>query len=890
MGPHEGRLSENCDRMAGNLLERERELAALDALLGEIAAGQGRIALVTGEAGIGKTALVERFLAQAREQRHPPARILWGACEALFTPRPLGPLYDIAQQAPTPLRALLEGDANRSTLFSAVLDELIQAPTILVIEDIHWADEATLDLLKYLARRIHRTATLLILTYRDDEVSRDHPLRLVLGDLPTRDVTRVRLLPLSEAAVATLAKQAGRSTGQLYAVTGGNPFFLTEVLASDAPGTPTSVSEAVLGRMARHSPEALRLMELVAIEPNQIEQWVVSAVGMEDTHALDECIDGGMLYLESGVVRFRHELARQAVEGALSPARQQALHAQILRALLERNTESAMLARLAHHAAAAEDATLVLRFAPEAARQASARGAHREATAHYQTALRYADRLRFEERAEMLDVASYESYLTEHMEEAITLCAAALTLWRALDRTEQIGHDLRLLATYHWVVGKHVDFERFALEAVAILESASAGHELAMAYAVLANVHMDAADGTATEIWGKRAIELAERLHDAEPMSDALNSMGCSEVGRGVDRGQAKLERSLALALEYGLEKNVARAYSNLATFLVRAHNYAHALSYLEDGIAYCVEHDLDVGLRTLQGDHARARLDLGEWAGAEDDTTAVLCVPWVSVANRIPALIVLGQLQARRGDSSAEVALDQARDLALATSDIQYIAPVAAARAEWRWLQGDDAGCVFEAHLGFQATRHLRVPRYDGALAVWLWRCGAPTPAVSNIPPPYALEIAGDWCAAADEWEHIGCPYEQALALLHGDEAAQRAALALFERLGALPAAEIARRCLRERGARGLHRGPQPRTRANPQGLTSRQLEVLPLLAEGLHNAEIAERLSTSPRTVEHHVSAVLAKLDARSRAEAVRRAYELGLLAQASPSGVAQ
>ncbi len=183
--------------MAGNLLERERELAALDALLGEVAANQGRIALVTGEAGIGKTSLVERFLAQAHEQRSSQLRVLWAACEALFTPRPLGPLYDIAQQALTPLRTLLEGDANRSTLFTTVLDELIQTPTILIIEDIHWADEATLDLLKYLARRIHRTAALLILTYRDDEVSLDHPLRLVLGDLPTRDVTRVRLLPLS---------------------------------------------------------------------------------------------------------------------------------------------------------------------------------------------------------------------------------------------------------------------------------------------------------------------------------------------------------------------------------------------------------------------------------------------------------------------------------------------------------------------------------------------------------------------------------------------------------------------------------------------------------------------------------------------------------------------
>ncbi|HEY7343764.1 MAG TPA: AAA family ATPase [Ktedonobacterales bacterium] len=876
--------------MAGNLLERERELAALDALLGEIAAGQGRIALVTGEAGIGKTSLVERFLAQARERRHPPARILWGACEALFTPRPLGPLYDIAQQEPTPLLALLEGESNRSTLFTAVLDELTQAPTILVIEDIHWADEATLDLLKYLARRIHRTAALLILTYRDDEISRDHPLRLVLGDFPTRDVTRVRLLPLSETAVATLAKQAGRSTGRLHAVTGGNPFFVTEVLASDTPGTPTSVSAAVLGRMARHTSEAQRLMELVAVAPNQIEQWVVSAVGTEDSLTLDECIDGGMLHLESGTVRFRHELARQAVEGALSPARRQALNAQVLHGLLARGDETASLARLVHHAAQADDAPLVLRLAPEAARQAAAQGAHREAMAQYQTALRYADQLTLEQRAELLDDASYEAYLTEHMEEAVGFSAAALSLWRPLGNTEKIGHDLRLLATYHWVIGKHADFRRFAEEARSVLETEQPSHELAMAFATLANASMNDLDDSALKQWSQRAIELAEQLDDPEPLVDTLDSIGWSELQRGDLGGLAKMKLSLHLALEHGLERDVARAYVNLAIYLVQIHNYAQAMRYLEDGIAYCAEHDLDIGLRNLLAERARARLEQGDWAGADEDGATILRVPWVSAANRIPALIVSGLLRARRGKPGAEAALDEARELSLATGDILYIAPMAAARAEWRWLLGDLAGSAREASVGLQATPYLRIPRHDGELAVWLRRSGDFSPAQTETPAPFSLALMGDWQAAADTWEQLGCPYERALALLDGDEAAQRAALAIFERLGAHPAAEIARRRLREHGARGLHRGPHPRTRANPQGLTSRQLEVLPLLAEGLHNAEIAERLSTSPRTVEHHVSAVLAKLDARSRAEAVRRAYELGLLAQASPTGAAQ
>jgi DNA-binding CsgD family transcriptional regulator/tetratricopeptide (TPR) repeat protein len=870
--------------MAGALLERDRELSALHARLYEAITGQGCIALISGEAGIGKTSVVDRFLAQAQERHDPSCVYLWAGCEALFTPRPLGPLYDIAQQTTSPLRALLDGDTKRSTLFAAFLDVLAQNPTILVIEDIHWADEATLDLIKYLARRIHRLPALLVLTYREDELVVDHPLRLVLGDLPVRDVTRLRLLSLSEGAVAMLAQEAHRPPGRLYAITGGNPFFLVEALAYDAPGAPASVSDAVLTRIAHRSPRARRLLELVSVVPNQIERWVIETLNAGDKEALDECLAACMLRLDGETLAFRHELARQAVEGALSIARRQKLHGEILRALLEHGVEQTQLARLVHHAVEAHDGASTLQFAPAAARQAAAQGAHREAMAHFQTALRYADQLRLEQQAELLDEASYEAYLTEHMEEAVALCTAALTLWRAVDRRERIGRNLRLLATYHWVIGKHADFERFALEAVAVLEPAPAGHELAMAYAVLAQVHMNDADGTQTEMWGNRAIELGERLHDAEPMSDALNSMGCSEIGRGDDDGLAKLERSLELALENGLDKNVVRAYANIAECLLLSRNYARAVTYLEGGVAFCLEHDVDIGLRTLQGHRARARMDRGDWAGAEADVGAILSVPWVCAANRIPALIVSGQLQARRGDSSAEVTLNQARDLALATGDIQYVGPMAAARAEWRWLQGDHAGCVFEARVGLQETLHLRIPRYDGALAVWLWQSGAPLPAPADIIPPFALQIAGDWRTAADAWERIGCPYEQALALLDGEEVAQRSALAIFEQLGAFPAAEIARKRLRERGARHLPRGPHPRTRANPLGLTSRELEVLPLLAAGLRNSAIAERLSTSPRTVEHHVSAVLAKLNARSRAEAVRRAYELGLIVQVS------
>jgi predicted ATPase len=253
--------------MAADLLERDQFLYALDESLRHAAAGHGQLALVSGEAGIGKTSLVEHFI----ERCPPGTRTLWGACETLFTPRPLGPLYDIAQQTQSPLRAALEGQANRATLFAAVMDELTgrPAPTVVVLEDLHWADEVTLDLVKFLAHRIHRTTALLIVTYRDEEPGRGHPLRLVLGDLPARSVTRLQLPLLSEAAVTTLAQQAARSGTDLYRATSGNPFFLSALLASDAPGVPTSVSDAVLTQVARRAPEAQRLLELVADRAHQ---------------------------------------------------------------------------------------------------------------------------------------------------------------------------------------------------------------------------------------------------------------------------------------------------------------------------------------------------------------------------------------------------------------------------------------------------------------------------------------------------------------------------------------------------------------------------------------------------------------------------------------------
>lgn len=236
--------------------ERERCLLDLAEWLDAAVEHGGLVALVEGEAGIGKTALLQEFSAQQRRV----GRVLWGACDALFTPRPLGPLHDIARQTQKALLAAIAA-GNRDAIFTAALDELERGPPALVVlEDLHWADDATLDLFKFLSRRIHRTHALLVITYRDDELGPRHPLRFVLGELPRGGVRRLRLVPLSESAVTELADNAGRPATGLRALTGGNPFFLTELLAAGTDAVPAEEAwtdhsaKGPAEHCARHAP------------------------------------------------------------------------------------------------------------------------------------------------------------------------------------------------------------------------------------------------------------------------------------------------------------------------------------------------------------------------------------------------------------------------------------------------------------------------------------------------------------------------------------------------------------------------------------------------------------------------------------------------------------
>jgi DNA-binding CsgD family transcriptional regulator/tetratricopeptide (TPR) repeat protein len=859
------------------LVERSEQLALLAAELDRVRVrSQGRLLLVSGEAGGGKTALLRRFCADA-------PRVLWGASDALFTPRPLGPFLDIAPAVGGEFARLVEVGALPHEVATALLCELgVRSPTVLVLEDVHWADEATLDVIRLLGRRVDSVPALAVVTFRDDELDRSHPLRVVLGELSrAAQPKRLALAPLSRRALTELAAPDSLDLDELYRKTGGNPFFVTEVLAAGTADVPPTVRDAVLGRAARLSPPARVVLEAVSIVPSRCELWLLDELAGDAVTELEECLSSGMLAAAADAVAFRHELARLALEASLSPNRKALLHQVALRALTASPAGGKDPARLAHHAEAAGDAVATLTYAPAAAARASALGAHREAGAQYARALRFADELALDEQAMLLEQLSNEHYLTDDFDTAIQAMERALDCYRTLGDVEKQGASLGLLSRLLWCPGRTEEASAAANQAMGLLERLPPGRELAMTYAQLASLYMNLEDAAQCKEWGTRALRLAEELGDDDVLIKALNTVGTSELLVGESRGAEKLERSLELAREAGLDVDVGRAYVHLVWTATRRRSYDVALGYLDEGLAYCRERDLELWSWHLIGDQARIALDQGRWEDATEAAALVVREPRTSISVPVlQGLCVLGLLRARRGDPGAWEALDEAACIAKASGGLQEIAPVAAARAEAAWLEGDHELVLAATDAAFALAVERRSPWVAGELACWRWRAGIDGSPAAFVPEPYALSIRGDWAGAAELWQDLGCPYERALALAAADdEAALREGLDELNRLGARrPAAILARR-VRELGGTAVPRGPRPTTRANPAGLTKREVEVLGLIAEGLRNGEIATRLFLSEKTVHHHVSAVLRKLNVQTRGQAAAEAQRLGL-----------
>jgi len=857
--------------MTAELLERDSELERLRDAFAAAADGQGAGIAVSGESGAGKSTLIAAALERLDE-----FRVLRGQCEPLQTPRPLGPFRDLG--LPGIAAVVGADDARPAEVGERLYAEFGSEPTVLVIEDLHWADEASVEILRFLARRVEAARLVVVLSYRDTEIGAQHPVRALLGDFAVLDgLSRIPLAPLSENGVAAAVAGTGLDAHRVHAVTGGNPFFVAQVLREPDRPLPTSVRDAVLARVADVDLVDLEVLQLIACAPDRLDARLLRLVGV-DLQTLRRLDETALLAHDDHGLAYRHELARLAVESTIPPGGAVTLHQRLIEALEELDLRDPAV--LTHHAIAARDSGRAARYARAAAAEAIATASNTQAASFLEIALSHLpSTTEPAERAGLLLQLSLQQYLTGRIADAIASARASIPLSEAAGQPTMVAEAYSVMAVLEYHSARRRNIDQYLARAVKIAEEAGVPETLVRTVfneAFLAMIGSDltrALDAAARTSALAADAGMAEYATAGQLIRELVSCMGGDRSAR------ARALELADVARERQWDELASRAYDTVAFVDVEQGNLRGLQEVVDAGLAHADKRDLPVARLWIVAARATLHLLAGRWNAAVEDAESVLA------GARLPGCIhpdlVVATVRMRRGDGDFENNVENTLSAAQGLDEPMRLIEAYVVLAESMWLTGRPDQRVVDAAARLEQLGGLPDTRWPaGHLATWLRRLRITFTMPADLPEPFRASVDGRHAEAAAWWRAAGSPFNEAMALADSLDPDDRVrAVMSMDRLGAVGTADRLRRELRLDGVASVPKRPTETTRANPGGLTNRQLEVARLLARGLTNSEIATEVFISHKTAEHHVSAVLSKLGLPNRRAVVQAAGELGL-----------